>query len=587
MNQYQAKILVNKLEFLRPPKKITLTDWAEKNIKLSSKQSAKAGSFKAYGYQQAILDEFTNPYTQKITMMMAAQLSKSLIINIMGGYCIYHDPKSFVVLHATMSDKNKWLHGKFQPMIEDNPHIKKRLVKPRSDDGTNTAEMKDFLGGAMYLAWSGSEASLRSISVPVVICDEVDAYEMTKEGCAVNLISQRSKTFEDQAKMVLASTPTVKGISTIEKHYLESNQCKYYIPCPHCKHEQVLSFYQIKWHTDETGKHYPNTAKYECIKCKKNITHQQKRKIILENKGRWIAKYPDRKEKGFHLSELYAPFSTWEQLVEKFLKAKRTNDLQSFKNTVLAETWEETGETLQWHILYDRCEVYEDDMPATACFITAGVDIQKDRLEMEVVAWGIGETSWSLDYHIIYGDVTQPEIWQKLTQKINKKYHHPNGYNVPISRVAIDTGAFTQDVYSYIAKQPRGKVIAIKGQGGYKVPLVKKPVKVVVGNRSIELYSIGVDEAKTTIYNRLNISNDRTAGYCHFSEHCNGEIYFKQLTSEKKVVRYKKGYLAFEWVVTAEDRRNEALDCRVYSYFAMKVKDAKLENRMKQLVKKC
>jgi phage terminase large subunit GpA-like protein len=371
---------------------------------------------------------------------------------------------------------------------------------------------------------------------------------------------------------VETSTPTIKGISRIEKSYEVSDQRRFYVPCPSCNEKQILKWGNVKWEKDELGDHDPLTAYYQCEFCDHQWTDTEK--VIALKYGEWIAEKPFKGHAGFHLNELYSPFRKWKDIVQSFLDKKAAGDLQSFVNVSLAETWEEDGESANDHELYARREVYPDQVPPDFWVLTAGVDVQDDRLEIEVVAWDEEERSANIDYRVIYGDPDDPVdqgIWAELDSYLNSCYNSANGL-YQIAATCVDSGGHhTSRVYDYCKTRRKDRIFAIKGRGGEGVPIVSNPMKRVSGRekRKVDLYHVGVDGVKLTIMRRLQLKEPGAPGYCRFPED-RDEDYFKQLTSEKLVTRYKQGQATRSWV-KPDRARNEALDCRVYAYAALKI----------------
>jgi phage terminase large subunit GpA-like protein len=277
---------------------------------------------------------------------------------------------------------------------------------------------------------------------------------------------------------------------------------------------------------------------------------------------------------GFHLSELYSPWVAWSRIVAEFLKAKLLPEtLKTWVNTTLGETWEEQGETVNEESLLARKENWGELTPNSAVIVTAGVDVQNDRLEIEIVGFGVGQESWSLDYRIIYGDPAREEVWQDLDAILEKPIKHASGINMRIACTCIDSGGHhTQEVYAYCKKRSMRRVFAVKGSSIAGKPIVSRPS---IANRiRVKLFAVGTDTAKEMIYSRLKLL-EPGAGYCHFPA-SREEQYFKQLTAEKLVTRYHKGFPVRKWEKPA-GRRNEALDCRVYALAALHILNPDLE----------
>lgn len=556
--------LNNVREHLKPPPRLTISEWADEFCFLPD-NNAEPGRWRTSRapYQKGIMDAICDRKIQKITIMTSAQVGKTSILNNAIGYYIHQNPKSIIIMHPTLKDAKDWSTFKLAPMVANTPVLKDKVAKPRARDKTNTTLRKEYAGGYLMILGSNSTSELRGRSAPIILCDEVDAYEVTSEGDPINLLWKRANTFKDR-KLVLTSTPTVKGISRVDQAWDESDKRRFYVPCPHCHKTQWLKWACLKWDKSPQGKHLPQTAYYECEHCKQKISHSQKAKLIAQ--GQWIPEDQITNHAGFHLNELISPWRTWQEVVEDFLEKKAQNDLQVFFNAAMGEPWEELGEKVDGNHIYLRREHYGPDLPDQAVVITAGVDVQDDRLECEIVAWGPGEESWSIDYVILRGDPSQEMLWSKLTTVLARTFQHPSGTKLGIMGAAIDTGGhYTQEVYRYCRHYPY-KVFAIKGSNTPGGPIVSRPSKRNLGK--VNLFSVNTITAKDTIYSRLNLSNPGP-GYSHYpvKEIYNIE-YFHQLTVEKRVLRYKQGR-PYHTYVKRSGERNEALDCRVYALTAL------------------
>jgi phage terminase large subunit GpA-like protein len=566
----------------RPPERCSVSEWADSH-RIVSIVNAMPGPWRTDNapYQREPMDVMGDRRTRRVTLMWSAQTGKTECINNGIGYYVSQDPKSVMMMQPTLSDLKTWTETKLTPLIVDTPVVSRVVAKPRARDGVNNAFMKSYPGGFLMFSWSGSPNTMRGRSAPIIISDEIDGYTMTEEGDPVELLWQRAATFGDQRKRIETSTPTIKNFSRIEKAFEAGDKRRYYLACPHCGGPQHLQWSNVKWDKDEEGTHLPETARYICEHCEREI--YDKHKPAMLRAGVWLAEKPFRGHASFHLNELYSPWRTFADVVQSFLDKKQAGTLQTFVNVSLAETWEETGETVDETGLMDRREEYPCKVPMAGVVLTAGVDVQPDRLECEVVAWGRGEESWSVDYNILYGDPDRPEVWQELDDYLDRRWMHESGVELSIYVTAIDSGgANTQAVYAYCKTRKAARRFAIKGKGGEGIPIVSAPTKRKTGRRGgrpVELFSLGVDQAKTLLYKRLPLEG-AGPGHCHFPAHYQEE-YFRQLTAEKCVTRYVKGFPKREWIKTYA--RNEALDCRVYAYAALLIVNPNIERHRSRL----
>lgn len=546
---------------------MTVSQWADRYRQLSSEASAEPGKWHTdrAPYQRDIMDAVCNPLVETVVIMSSAQIGKTEIVNNIIGYHVHLDPSPILLLQPTLEMAEAWSKDRFAPMLRDTTVLHGLVKDPRTRDSGNTLLYKRFPGGHITMAGANSPASLASRPIRIVLGDEVDRYPVSAgtEGDPVSLAKKRTTTFWNR-KLILTSTPTTKGASRIEAAFEQSDQRRYHVACPHCGEYQVLKWAQVKWENGEEG-HKPETAHYICEQNGCVIADSERPKMIKA--GRWVAEKPFTDIAGFHINELYSPWVTLAQMVTDFLRAKALPEtLKTWVNTSLGEPWEEDGETLDADVLLQRKESWGNESPEPVVLVTAGVDVQGDRLEVEVKGWGVGEECWSLDYRIIYGDPAQDAVWQELDAYLLTPIRSKLGVQLNIACVCIDSGGHhTQMVYEFCSKRAVRGVFAIKGVSQAAKPLVGRPTR---NNRyKLRLYPIGTDTAKEVIYSRLRIT-EPGAGYFHFPLERDRE-YFLQLTGEKQVVRFAKGVAKREWIKTRS--RNEALDCTVYALAAFKL----------------
>lgn len=579
-------IFKKSMKMLKPPLRMDISAWAD-SFRIIGAANATPGPWKTDNapYQREPMDCMSDRRTRRVSLMWSAQVGKTEIANNVVGYHIGQNPMSVMFMQPTQSDLKTWQETKLTPLLTDTKQISEVVAKPRSRDGVNNQLMKSYPGGFLMFSWSGSANTMRGRSAPIIICDEVDGYTMTEEGDPVQLLHQRSATFGDLSKLLEISTPTIKGFSRIEKAFEAGDKRYFYVPCPHCGELQRLQWGQVEWDKKEDGTHLPHTALYYCEHCGAGI--EDKYKYGMLQKGVWIGSKPFMGHASFHLNEMYSPWRTWAQIAQSCIDKKKAGDSQSFVNVSLAETWEEDGETVNESILMSRKEVYAAECPQGVIVLTVGVDVQPDRLELELVGWGMHEESWSIAYVVLPGDPDdfgEHSVWNALDDFCDGRFMHESGVELSILATCIDSGGNnTQSVYKYCAKRKSRRRYAVKGQGGVGVPITSPAKKKKTGKRGrpCDLLMIGVDQCKTILYRRLE-KEVGTTGSCHFPDHYS-DSYFEQLTAEKCITRYVKGFPKRDWVKIRT--RNEALDCRVYAYAALQFMNPAMNRIEKRLQK--
>lgn len=564
---------------LRPPPAMKPSEWSERNVRIPIGNAIPGFiRFDNAPYQREPLDMTANPSCRRITMMWGAQVGKTMTALCAQAYHIGQKPVSQIMMQPSQGDLHTWLETKFNPLVEENEALTRIIAKPRGRDGVNNQRMKSYPGGFLMFSWSGSPKTMRGRSAPFIVCDETDGYDMTHEGHPVSLLWQRAATFGDQRLLMEISTPTIKGESHIEAAFEQGDQRRFHVVCPHCEAHQWLKWGQVVWQKDEKGNHLPETATYACESCGASWSDGERMSAIrgAERDGAgWKAARPFRGHASYHLSELYSTLRRLSDIVQSFLDKKAINDLQTFVNVSLAETWEEVGEQADSESIAARAYDWGPKLPAGIAMLTAGVDMQQDRLELEIVGWGVGEESWSVDYRVLWGDPLRPDVWSRLDEVMDIEWPCEDEQTMRVTTACVDTGGTggsTQAAYSELAQRQQRGILAIKGAStdGSGIVSHKPSEKRIAVNgvmTKLRLFSVYVGEAKKTMMRNLGVI-DPGPGHCHFPAGRDAE-YFAQLTAEKLVTRYRKGFPHREWHKTRP--RNEALDARVYAYAALKL----------------
>lgn len=568
---WSARLAASRAAHMRPPPRLTVSEWADAERKLSPEASAEPGQWSTARaeYQRSLLDAANDPRVHTVVGMLGSQLGKSEILLNVVGYFIAHNPAPILLLQPTLEMAETFSKDRIAPMLRDTPCLRGLVRDARSRDSGNTLLHKQFPGGHITLAGANSPASLASRPIRVVLCDEVDRYPASAgtEGDPVSLARQRAATFWNR-KVMLFSSPTVRGVSRIEKAFATSDQRRYFIPCPACRAFQVLEWRQVRWPKDR-----PEAAVYACSGC--GAEWSDGRRLAAIARGEWRASARFTGTAGFHLSALASPWSRLGELAREFIEAKDHREtLQTFTNLKLAELWEgERGESLAWETLRARAEPYEPlTIPdARIGLLTAGVDVQDDRLAVLVLGFARGEESWVVYFDEIIGDTVADDVWRELDELLARRFPHPSGGELSIRCGAVDSGGHrTQRVYEY-ARTCSPRVIAVKGSNQPGRPVIGRPTpqEVTWSGRKIphgvRLWPVGSDTAKAELYARLRLEEPGPR-FIHFPASLTADFY-EQLTAERLVTRYTRGVPHLEWHLPP-GRRNEVLDAFVYAYAA-------------------
>jgi phage terminase large subunit GpA-like protein len=559
----------------KPPKKMTLSEWADSYAYLSAESSAEGGRWHTLPYQKGIMDAITNPKIEQISVMKSARVGYSKILNHVAAFHIHQDPCPIMIVQPTIEDAQGYSKEEIAPMLRDTPCLKGVVSEAKSKDGANTILQKQFPGGSLSLVGANSPRGFRRVSRRVVLFDEVDGYPPSAgtEGDQIKLGIRRTEYYWNR-KIVAGSTPTVKDFSRVERMFLQGDQRRYFVPCPDCGHMQYLKWANMKWRDND-----PDTASYCCESCGVWIPAAKKRWMV--ERGEWRPTAPGNgKHVSFHIwaAYSYSPNASWSTLVEEFLDAKNdAEQLKTFVNTVLGETWEdEYASKVNADGLSERSadEKYKQGVvPSEALLLTVGCDTQDDRLSLSVWGWGREEQGWLIDRVKIYGDPSRKEVWKQLDEIVQTPYESEDGRKLKPMVVAIDSGGHhTSEVYQYARERQSLGVIAIKGMSTKNKPPIGKASKVDLNaqgktlKKGAQLFPVGSDTIKSLLFGRLKHS-DVGPGYLHFYPTVEKD-YFEELTAEKQILKYKNGFPVRVWVKSSS-ARNEALDELVYAYAAL------------------
>lgn len=560
-----------------PPPELTVSEWADSERVLSPESSSEPGRWSTdrVPYARAIMDAVNDPACHDIVVMSASQIGKTEILNNIIGYFIDYDPAPMMVMQPTLEMAQTWSKDRLAPMLRDTPCLMGKVSDAASRDSSNTILQKKFSGGLLAITGANSPASLASRPIRILLGDEIDRYPVSAgtEGDPVGLAEKRTSSFWNR-KRIYVSTPTIKDVSRIEKLFKSGTQEYWNLPCPRC------GFYQpLEW----DGLIFDGVV-YKCKNCGQTFKEHRWK----NQPGKWIATNPSARTRSFAINALPSPISVpWDELIKEFLQAKHEGkeSLKVFVNTRLGQTWEdpeiEEANVLKTEDLERNKSVFGDNvLPDGVLILTCGVDTQDDRLELEVVGWGLGRERWGIDYRVLMGDPAYPQVWNDLFEYLKKRYYYADGSSTVVACTCVDSGGHkTTSVYKFCraAERAQARIYAIKGRGGDGVPLISKPTR---NNRfKCALFAVGVDAFKTDIYAALTIK-DEGPGFYHFpADGARGfdEAFFSGLVSERRELRYRMGVAYQQWVKRKPGLRNEPLDINVYAAAAFEILNPNLE----------
>jgi phage terminase large subunit GpA-like protein len=581
---FAAELINIRREALAPPPILTLSEWAERFAYLSRETSAEPGKFRAFAYQNGILDAVTDPAVRTITVMKSARVGFTKMLDHVVGFFIHQDPSPILIVQPRVEDAEDYSRTEIAPMLRDTPCLAAIAGDLKAKDSDQRILKRVFRNGAsVSFVGANSPGGFRRITARVVAFDEVDGYPSGGaglEGDQIALGTKRTETFWNR-KIILGSTPTAKGVSRIEKSWEESDKRRYFVPCPHCGHKQTIQWRNIRWDRDEaTGEHLPRTAHLICEE--NGCVIEERHKPWMIDNGEWIAEAPFAGHAGFHIWAGYSlfPNASWGNLVEEWLRVhKDPMLLRTFINLVLGETWEEDADAPDWHPLYKRRESYKElTIPADALIVVMGVDVQKRGLFVEITGWTSDRRSYVILAQYLSagsaekpGDTSDPDdpCWKRLSELHETPLADAFGGSRRIDATGIDCRYNASCVYEWVRRHHNS--YAIRTEEGWGRQALSAPHLIDYDwrgkrvRKGVQQWKCGSYNLKARFYAYLNretsISDDGSiaapSGYCHFGDFLD-EGYFRQITAE-----YIGTDKAGNRIWKQREFDNHWLDCRV------------------------
>ncbi|MBX3476690.1 MAG: phage terminase large subunit family protein [Brevundimonas sp.] len=561
MTDTLAGLRAEALRALRPPPRMQLADWIEKELRLPEDVSATPGRVRLWPYQRGIADAISDPTLERVTLMKSVRIGLSTLLAATVGNFIANDPAPILAVLPTDDDARNFVVDGLEKTFAATPILTNVLSDDLDESGRNTLRSKHFPGGSLKVVSAKSERNLRGHTSRIIIMDEVDAMAPGGEGDALTLAENRAFSYGN-AKIIAGSTPTDALTSNVASRYEASDQRIFEVPCPKCGAFNEIRWAHIKWAKDQ-----PETAEYECPHCLARIPERLKATMV--DAGEWRITRPQvQGHAGFRINALVStlPKARWGVLAAQFLEAKREaakagpHKLKVFVNTILAETWSDVGEVADEGELAKRAEPFGlSAIPAEVLFVTVGVDVQDDRLELVYGGHTADDVALILDARVVWGPSVDNDTWAELDDALKETWPHPNGGRLKVDAAFIDSGdgGAMDIVYDFCRPRAGRRIFAIKGQAG-TLPMTKVSPQ---AHKRINLVTVGVDTVKANLANRLKLPES-----IRFSADLDAR-YYEELTSERRVTRYVAGrpVRRFERIM---GRRAECLDATVYALAA-------------------
>lgn len=566
---------------LKPRPRLSMSEWADsyRFIAAGTSPEPQQWSTSRVPYMREIMDSMSNPNVETVALMAASQIGKSeLLLNTIGYYA-HQDPSAILFVQATKDAVESFAKERIEPTFRESPAFA-GLFSDSLRDKDNTILLKQFPGGYLAMAWSTSSVALASRPIRIILGDEIDKWKDStgKDGDPWHQAVQRTRNFFNR-KILAISTPTIEGESRIERLYDATDGRRYWVPCPHCGASQVLTWEGVIYKRPD-GEIDLSDVHYRCEHCAGRIEEYHRPEMIAA--GHWQADEPNypheagRERRGYQISALYSPWVRWRALAEEWCKVWADRDKrgqQEFVNLQLGEVWTVGGDEISAEGLEKNRDDYPAEVPDGVLLLTAGVDVQDNRLEAEIVGWGEGRESWGIHYAIIPGDTTNLGTggpWMRLDALLARTWARADGSALSLWCACIDSGGHrTQEVYQFTRDRLARNIFAIKGLAGAGRPIAGKPT--TSNQFRVPLYPVGVDTAKEALFSRLALALPGP-GYCHFPRAVGAgydQEFFKGLTSERRQPKVRAGRKVMVWV--PRYARNEPLDCRNYATAAMEL----------------
>lgn len=555
------------MQALRPPLDLPTADWIEANIHLPQTASALPGRMRLWAYQRGICDALDDPAIERITVLKSARIGYTALLSGIIASCVANSPAPILAVQPTADDARDYAVD-LEQLFEASPALRGLLSDEADETGRSTMLNRRFPGGSLKFLAAKSPRNLRRHTAKILILDEIDGFEVSQEGDPIELATMRTLTFRDR-KIIAGSTP-VFDYGPATRLYEQSDKRIFEVPCPECGDFAEIRWADIRWPEDD-----PDAAEWCCPNCGVFVNERHKPAMVAA--GRWRATAPEVKgHAGFRINALVSPHhnARWGKLAAEFLKAKRSPDtLQTFTNLVLGEAWRTEGDDLDGNELFGRREAFNlANLPEDVLWLTAGVDCQDDRLECTIMGHGESDL-FILEHRVFWGPIDGDQVWEDLDSLLGERWQHPKGGTIRIDAACVDSGdgGHTELVHGFTRSRYGRRVVSIKGVPGFSRPFLQRS-----GAKGTPLWLVGVDAVKAQIFNRLS----RGQGF-RFSDALE-PIYFEQITSERRVVRYVRGRpeARFERI---KGKRAETLDATVYAWAARQLIGQKVEARQSEV----
>jgi len=597
----------------RPRERIPTPEWVTRNVRLPA-EFGTPGKYDLddFPYWRGVLALLDDPEVFEIVIEAATQIGKTEALKAM--MCAQSDVDPCpMMLVGPDRDFMAELRDKVYASAELSPALKDRIPAK----GERNMRWIDFGRCYAYLAWVRNTQRISGKAAKVIFCTEIDRYhEPSREGTVHKLISERVKSFA-RYKILKESTPTDEN-SAIDAHYQESDRRKFLCPCPQCGHHQELRFFTHKsgpykgrggvvGMQDEKGEWLKpeqalEAAYYLCEKGCRIDSHQKPGMVArgvwcpegqsVDKRGRLVGT-PNRPPRvaGVHLGSIYARVITFGRIAAEYLRSRESEEaMRNFWNNWLGLKFTIQTKIPKWRTLGTRlaCGYPRGKGPAAALFLTAGVDVQDDRIYWLVRAWGEGATSWLIEFGSCHqkidphGHVVRNSDLEQLRELvIDRRFPlvaaNPVGaISIPVRLANVDCNYQSHRVWDFVRQFPGDRVRAVAGDHRmaaefYQMTVVEKSAR--DGKPYIDglkRWGVNRDTYNRDVQQRWSTRLDQPGAWCLPHRIVDdGETYLRQVTNETEMtVVNKKGRPERIWKVIDERLGNHFWDCEVYARVA-------------------
>jgi len=564
-----------------PPPPPDPWDWACQHLEFSHK-SPRPGRFDAtaFAWAQRILECLDPEHpAREVTLCGSAQFGKTETIIIPAVACwMDRDPANVLMVHPTASAASDWAKDKWSNFRAENARMRVVFGPNAPRDSIDFQETLDRRA-ILYVEASGSPSGLSGKSCPRVVMDDLSKFEPNPKGDPETLANSRADAYAHGAKILRASTAMVRGDCRITRAYERGTAEQWHVPCPHCGHRHPLLWENLEPNIREDA---PQDAHFTCPSCGAAIEHHDKEAMVAA--GGWVAGNPDGDHPSFHFWRAYSIFRDWASIAQAWLVAKGDpGSEQTFFNDVLGLPYAAASDAPKWEALRDRVENAAEDnqtprgrIPPQRPILTCGVDVQADRLECHIRAHGRDGRAHTVDYLVIQHPIASDEARAELDALLRRRWRATGGRDIALDMLAIDMGAWTDDVRAWSKRHPRNRVVAVKGASSGVGPIYalqkldrRKDGRAVRARR--QDYVINVSALKAMFYGALRKEDPDARGFQSFAPGL-GDAFFRQLCSEARILKRNRfGVLESAWRCTEPDGRNEALDTALYAEVAARL----------------